>query len=72
MTVSGSVACICVKTTEIFLNLGKYMINSLAVFMVEKVIESVGRIFVAGFDKMAVNIAGGAGAGMTCPCGDGG
>ena len=48
------------------------MINSLAVFMVEKVIESVGRIFVAGFDKMAVNIAGGAGAGMTCPCGDGG
>ena len=38
------------------------MINSLVVFMVEKVVERIGGVFVAGFDKVAVNIAGGAGA----------
>ena len=46
------------------------MINSLVVFMVEKVVERIGGVFVAGFDKVAVNIAGGAGAGMTGSCGD--
>ena len=46
------------------------MINSLVVFMVEKVVERIGGVFVAGFDKVAVNIAGGAGAGMPGSCGD--